>query len=96
MIILFKIETQILKKKIENLFITIFLYIYNNSSNNTQAKNVKKKKIEKTHDLFISPKQKNTILEMCLKSSIMSKQTPFLKKSFILDAQRQRSLIFQV
>ena len=35
----------------------------------------KLKRIDKTqnHDLFISPKQKNTVLKMFLKSSIMSK-----------------------
>ena len=36
---------------------------------------MKKKIFDKTqnHDLFISPKRKNTILKMSLKSSIMSK-----------------------
>ena len=42
-----------------------------------------KKKIEKTqnNDLFISPKRKNAILEMALKSSILSKLDHQMSKS---------------
>ena len=46
-------------------------------------KNLKKKIFEKTqiNDLFISLKQKNTILEMALKSSILSKLDHQMSKS---------------
>ena len=52
---------------------------------------MKKKIFDKTqnHDLFISPKRKKTVLEMSLKSSIMSKLDHQMSKMNCFSKRRQ-------
>ena len=63
---------KIFFEKAKKKFKIIFFY---NKKFHKQLKKLKKEIFDKTqnHDLYISPKRKNTVLEMSLKSSIMSK-----------------------
>ena len=65
-------------KKKTNHFFLVCYYKFNKQ----QKKKFKKNFFDKTqnHDLFISPKRENAVLEMSLKSSIMSKLDHHMSK----------------